>query len=224
MGIFNIWKKKKQEKNKESNLQISKEDGTDNDNMEMDYKKELPKGVGYKSGWLVIEGSNQKTIADTIFGGGYEKMTFQNGVACMEQKTMIAPDYQGKNFVMGSGVETILYELETLQEQFKAFPKVYGYVTHRVSEAHGFCLMEYGKITRLYRQDDEELISVGEPLPIERKLGICLPHDMDEMWDLWEDDSVTKMDEEVIMQLALSQVGVDSSQYPYEDVLIGTMK
>lgn len=47
---------------------------------------------------------------------------------------------------------------------------------------------------------------------------------MDEMWDLWEDDSVTKMDEEVIMQLALSQVGVDSSQYPYEDVLIGTMK
>lgn len=222
MGILDIWKRKNKEQQK--NESIMKKVEVLEENKKTVTNKELPKGIGYKSGWLVIEGSNQKAIADKLLCSDYENMTFDTGLEYIHDKTIIAPDFQGRNFVMGANVDELLYDLENMMEKYKDFPKVYAYITHRVSDVHGFGLMEYGKFIRIYRQDQEEIVAMGEPLLEEEELGIRLPWDIDEMWDHWEDDAVTKMDEEVIMELALHQIGVDGRQYPYGDVLVGIIK
>ncbi len=115
--------------------------------------------------------------------------------------------------------------MDEMLRMLKNMPKVYVYMTHGVSECHGFAIIEYGQLKRLFCIDEEEGIrNIGNPSEEEKRLGFCLPKDTDEMWEHWEDDTMTKINEEIIVELAIEQSGIDGSKYPYDDVLAGVFK
>lgn len=99
------------------------------------------------------------------------------------------------------------------------FPRVYVYMTHRVSETHGFALVENGKLVRFFKYDENEIKNIGEPLPEEIALGYRLPKSFDDVWD--KKGNFTEVDEDMLIELAIHQVGMDVEQYPYKDVRVG---
>lgn len=192
----------------------------------MEYDKYLVEGMGYKSCWMVIEGSTQQQIADTFLQKETEHCPYQAGLDKLRQAeykenlVFVTADYQNTNFVMGISLSKFFDEQDQMLPRLKPFPRVYLYLTHRVSECHGFAVLEYGVIKRFYYFNEDDITDIGEPLPAEEKLGFHLPKDFDEMWD---DDDITEMDEEIIIALAAEQTGVDAAKYPYKNVIIGEM-
>lgn len=192
----------------------------------MEYDKLLVEGMGYKSCWMVIEGSTQQKIADILLQKKIEYDTYQAGLDKLNQAdfkeniVFVTADYQNTNFVMGISLSRFFDEQDQMIPLLKPFSRVYLYLTHRVCECHGFAVLEYGVIKRFYYFNEDDITDIGEPLPAEVKLGFHLPKDFDEMW---EQDDITEMDEEIIIALAAEQTGVDAEKYPYENIIIGEM-
>ena len=73
----------------------------------MEYDKYLVEGMGYKSCWMVIEGSTQQQIADTFLQKETEHCPYQAGLDKLRQAeykenlVFVTADYQNTNFVMG---------------------------------------------------------------------------------------------------------------------------
>lgn len=195
----------------------------------MSMKCDLPIGMGYKTCWMVVEGASQQKITDIMLKTNTQRCGYKEGLSAIaeapyeEYMTMVTSDYNNQNYVIGDAVSKVFYGMEAIIDLCRDFPKVFVYMTHRVSECHGFALIENGEITRLYCSDEEDIQNIGEPLSEEVELGMHLPQDFEEMWEHWEDNTITKMDEEVIVELARKQVGIDIKQYPYEPVVIGGM-
>lgn len=186
----------------------------------MEDSKDLIEGMGYKSCWAVIEGSNQQKIAELLLKDT-ENCTYQTGLDKADNnKVLVTSDFEGTNYIIGLELYKFFYDHELLIDTFKTFRKVYLYMTHRVSESHGFAVLENGTITRLYRFDDDGIQNIGEPLAEEKKLGYHLPDNINEMW---ENDNVTDIDEEIIVTLALEQTGIDAEKYPYGNVIVGKL-
>ncbi|MBR4085698.1 MAG: hypothetical protein IKK33_15595 [Lachnospiraceae bacterium] len=61
---------------------------------------------------------------------------------------------------------------------------------------------------------------IGKPLPEEIALEYQLPHNFE---DVRNKEEYTIVDEDVIVELAIRQVGIDVEQYPYKDVKVGEM-
>lgn len=231
MALLDLFKRKKEKQDsKDKVLDIKKEDKYISEISEIsNWEQKLPRGTGYKSSWLVIEGSNQKEIADKLLLAGYDKVDYDCGLeyekkaSFNEKKVIVSPNFHDRNYVIGIRIGELFYDLESITDKCRDFSKVYMYMTHRVSEAHGFALIEFGKIIRLYKYDEEEIVVIGDPLPEEVDLGINLPKDIDEMWEHWEDEAVTKMDEQVIIEIALKQAGAGEGEFVYGDVYYGTM-
>lgn len=190
---------------------------------------ELPMGMGYKTCWMVIEGVSQQKIVDIMLKSNTQRSGYKEGLSAIakapyeKHMVMVTADYNNQNYVIGDAVSKVFYGIETIIDLCRDFPKVFVYMTHRVSECHGFALIEHGEITRLYCVDEEDIQNIGEPLSEEDELGMHLPQDFKEMWEHTKDNTITKMDEEVIVELARKQVGIDVKQYPYEPVVIGEM-
>lgn len=192
----------------------------------MEYDKLLVEGMGYKSCWMVIEGSSQQEIADIMLQKDTERCTFQAGLEKIHQAdydhymAFVTADFQNTNYVMGISLSRFFDEQDKMLPVLKPFPRVYLYLTHRVSECHGFAVLESGVIKRFYYFNEYDIQDIGEPLSAEKKLGFHLPKDFDEMWD---QDDITDMDEEIIIALAAEQTGVDAANYPYENVIAGKL-
>ena len=193
-------------------------------------EKDLVDGMGYKSCWAVVKGSSQQEIVEALLQKDTEIYKYHEGLEKTESApyedhvVFVTADFEGTNYIIGLAVNELFYDEDLLRQSFQSFPKAYLYMTHRVSECHGFAMLEKGTITRLYRFDEEEIHSIGKPLEAEKKFGYNLPKSIDEMWDHWDDDTVTKMDEEIIITLALEQTRIDSEHYPYENVVVGSLK
>lgn len=192
----------------------------------------LPRGAGYKSEWLVADGSNQSEIEQKLALTDCKRVSYDEGLRIIENSpysdrtVMICPDYNGQNYIFSSSIADMIYQPEETAELFKNIYRVYMYATMRVSEAHYFGLFERGEILRYYRFDEEEIISIGEPLPRELAQGINLPSSFEEWDSVLEngDESVfTDMNEDIIINLASGQTGVDEDNYPYTDVIIGVL-
>lgn len=192
----------------------------------------LPRGAGYKSCWLVAEGTTQEKIARKLSLTECRRVSYDEGLKIIQNAPysdrifMICPDYNGQNYMFGSCLAEMIYEPQEMAELFKNLHRVYMYATMRVSDAHYFGLFENGEILRYYRFDDEDIISIGEPLPRESAQGINLPNSYEE-WDssLEDDDNseFTDMNEDIIINLASGQNGVDEDNYPYTEVIIGIL-
>lgn len=191
----------------------------------------LPEGTGYKSFWFVIEGSNQQDIVRKLALYNCRRISYAEGLEFIEnapykdRTLMICPDYKGRNYILGECLSDLMYEPEEMVEFFGSFYRVYMYATQRVSEAHYFGVIENGRILRYYRFDEEDIVSIGAPLPWESANRINLPKDFDELDALYEDEDdsgFTYMNEEIIVSLALEQTGVDEN-YPYTEVILGVL-
>lgn len=186
----------------------------------------FPLGMGYKSCWMVIEGATQKAIANAFLQDEGVEYTYKKGLEEVEKsstknKILITNTHNNQNYVIGLKVSEFFYKTEAFLEKCKIFPRVYVYMTHRVSETHGFALIENGELIRLFSYDEEEIKNIGEPLPEEIALGYKLPETYDDVWD--DEGNFTDVDEEIVIQLAICQVGIDAENYPYDDVVIGNM-
>lgn len=190
-------------------------------------ERTLPKGAGYKSIWIVIEGSNQKDIVKELQLSNLKSTDYNNSINLIQTSgndklVMVAPDYQNRNYIFGEELSNIFYNTESFVNKFKNFNRVYAYMTHRVGGCHAFALVENGRLVRFFNSDDDGLQSTGKQLPVETALNFNLPRTLDEMFDHIDDGTYTDVDEETIVTLATAQTGVDE-QYPYSNCIIGTI-
>ena len=192
-------------------------------------KKQLPTGTGYRSSWACIEGANQKSIASTILQNE-EQYSYMDGLKKVNEAPyenrliMVTEDYKGTNFVIGDGLAKIFCELDQYKEKMATFDKVYVYMTERVSDCHGFALLEKGEVKRFYYYDEEGVRSTGEWTEEEKRLGYHFPANQEEKNRELTDDSITRMNEDAIVCLAIERMGINIESYPYGNVIIGNMK
>lgn len=189
-------------------------------------KRDLPTGMGYKSCFMVIEGVSQKTVLDIFLQGKAKKYTYNDGLAIVgkadiqENTVLVSSVYKKQIYIIGDTVSQFFYDTERFLEKCKELPRVYVYMTHRVSETHGFALVENGELIRFFCYDEEDIRNIGKPLPEEIALEYQLPYDFE---DVRNKEEYTMVDEEVIVELAIRQVGIDVKQYTYKDVKVGEM-
>ena len=185
-----------------------------------DEKQEvLPLGLGYKACWLTIIGSNRNRILEAFQIHNSVMLDYKKGIEeeiSGKNKILVTADYDGKNYVLFSGT-TKIFDSSFIDEYCSQFETVYGYITHRVSEVHGFYKASNGQIDRLYYKDENEVRNIGESLPEEKKNKIVLPNDIVEVMDR----KFTRVNETVIYELAMASSKIQKDLYPYEDVVIG---
>ena len=190
--------------------------------------KGLPGGMGYGCCWMVVEGSSGKAIIEALVQGKTTKSEYREGLvkvgnAGIEESLLaITATYKKQNYVFGPAVYQFFYETDKFLEMFKDLPRVYVYMTDHVSETHGFALVENGKMVRLFSYDEDSIQNIGEPLPEEIALSYRLPKSFDDIWN--KEGNFTEVNEDMLVELAIQQVGIDVEQYPYKDVTIGKMK
>lgn len=181
---------------------------------------EFPAGLGYKSCWLTVIGSNRDEILKSINAKNPVEMDYMEALEIIRGqpgRVMITADYDNRNYIMFYGGD-FAFDEEFVKKKTHGLPEVYGYMTHRVSEAHGFFKTQDGEIQRLFYQDDDGIISVGEKLPEEKKNKINLPNTLEEARD--KKKKRTRIDEKTILLLAKSSSEVEIGKYPYEPILL----
>lgn len=190
-------------------------------------QKALPFGMGYKSCWMVVENATQKNVMSAFLQGRKMKYPYMKGlekvknVNSKDKKLLVTGTHKKQNYVIGDAVSEFFYETEEFLAKCKEFSRVYVYMTHRVSETHGFALIEHGELVRLFCYDENEIKNIGEPLPEEIALGYRLPKNFDDVWD--KDGNFTYVNEDVIVSLAIQQMGIDVEKYPYKEVRVGKL-
>lgn len=190
-------------------------------------KRDLPAGMGYKTCFMVLEGVSQKVVLDIFLQGKGKKYTYNEGLTIVgkadtqENTVLVSSAYKKQIYIIGDAVSQFFYDTERFLEKFKELPKVYVYMTHRVSETHGFALVENGELVRFFCYDEDDIRNIGKTLPEEIALEYQLPHSFDDVRNKEKEFSI--VNEDVIVELAIRQVGIDVEQYPYKDVKLGEM-
>ena len=183
-------------------------------------KRELPAGLGYKGCWMTVIGSNQEKILNSLKFKHLEKMDYKEGLELVKTtsgKVMVTADFENRNYVIFYGGD-FSFDEQFLKRMSADLPEVYGYITHRVSEVHGFFKVVSGEVQRIYYRDEEQIISTGDPLPEEKKNKVKLPSDFEEAND--KKKKWTKFDEKIILKLAETSSTVENGKYPYAPVVL----
>lgn len=181
---------------------------------------ELPAGLGYKSCWMTVIGADRETIIESMMFKNPQIMDYKEGlenVINCPNKAMVTSDYENKNFVIFYG-GSFSFKEDTILQMCSKLPIVYGYMTHRVFEVHGFFKVENGEMMRLFYQDDDGIISIGERLPEEKNNKINLPTTLEDARD--KKKKLSKIDEKKILLLAKSSSEVEIGEYPYAPVVL----
>ncbi|MCI7792345.1 MAG: SMI1/KNR4 family protein [Lachnospiraceae bacterium] len=186
-------------------------------------KRFIPDGMGYKSVWMLIKGSDQKTIADKLLNGDVTFKEYRAGleeIKKSDNRALVTADYEGKNYVIMPLTQEY-FQQEWIERNCTDFPECYVFLTERVTETHGFLKAVNGKIVRYYYRDDDGIVDIGRPIIEEQMNEINLPHDMKEYREALKSKTKTIIDEDVIMEIALDAGSVE--EYPYADVIIGEL-
>lgn len=186
-------------------------------------KRFLPDGMGYKSVWMLIKGSDQKTIADKLLKEDAAIKEYRAGLEEIEKAddmALVTADYEEKNYVIMPMTQEY-FNQEWIERNCSDFPECYAFLTERVTETHGFLKAVNGKIVRYYYRDDDGIVDIGKPIIEEQMNEINLPHDIKEYQEELQNKSKTIIDEDVIMELALDAGSVE--EYPYSNVIIGEL-
>ena len=110
-------------------------------------KKELPRGFGYKSAWMVIEGKSHVTLKRDLIHGG-KKYSYDEGISFVISENAdrnaiaITQKHANRCYVAGRGVYGFFEEPESYLPKLKEYAKVYAYITERNTETHGFALVK----------------------------------------------------------------------------------
>lgn len=176
--------------------------------------------MGFGCCWMVIEGASKKALEEAFLQGKTIKCEYQQGFEKAaqsqdkENQLIITSTYKKQNYIIGSAIHKFFYETEKFLEMCKEFSRVYVYMTNHVSEIHGFALVENGKLIRFFSYNEEEIQNIGEPLPDEIALSYRLPKNFDDVWN--KKEKFTDVNEDMLVELATRQVGIDVEQYPYK--------
>lgn len=189
--------------------------------------KSLPRGVGYKRGWMVVQDAHI-TLEEVVEKFNYyskEVTEYENGMEQVfsDQKCMgIYNMGQGEIYLSESLVPSFFYHKEELEKFSEGFEKVSLFFTHRVSETHGFTVVENGKIRRFYFCEESNFFPfrcVGEPLEEEKKLGLKLINGGNELETGWLDADGSRVKEDNIIELAMELTGRET-EFCYEKIVV----
>ena len=173
---------------------------------------------------MTVIGSDQERIFNSLKFKHLEKMDYKEGLELVKTtsgKVMVTADYNNRNYVIFYGGD-FSFDEQFVKRMSADLPEVYGYITHRVSEVHGFFKVIKGKIQRIYYRDEEQIISLGDPLPEEKKNKVKLPANFVEAND--KKNKWTKFDEKIILKLAETSSSVEVDAYPYDQVIVGDLR
>lgn len=189
--------------------------------------KSLPIGIGYKRAWIVIQ-DNHIMVEDIIEKFNYfskEVIGYFDGMeqANSDSKCISICDFgQGEIYILGSVATYFIYHKDELEKFSKGLEKVTLFFTNRVSESHGFAVVNGGKIRRLYYYEDSEIFPIcflGEPLEEEIKLGLKLQNENNVMRIDLEEADETILNEDMIINLAMELTGRER-EFSYKKVVL----
>lgn len=189
---------------------------------------DLPEGMGFGQCWMVIDESSQKAVVEALLQDKTKRYEYREGLQKVaeaddeENIVAVTATYKEQNYIIGGALHQFFYQTEVFLDKLKAFPRVYVYMTEHVSETHGFALIEYGKVVRLFSYDENEIRNIGKPLPEEIALSYRLPKNFEE--ERSGEENFTEVNEDMIVALAIQQVGIDVEQYPYKKVVVGKLE
>lgn len=187
---------------------------------------ELPRGVGYKSCWMVIRGGDEEQIQQAFSIGDSSHIPFEEGIKTISQAgtnnfVMLWKAGEDLFYLIGDAVVKFSYDDKLFRKVSKEFSEVYLFFTHRVSETHGFAKVAGGVIKRAYYYDEDRIVSKGRASALEKHMGYVLPKSFEERNQ--NRAKFTDMDEDVVVALAERLTGVQNPDYSYERVLLGTL-
>lgn len=194
---------------------------------EEEEQRSLPSGTGFGCCWMVVCGASQKAVCDALFADKPQKYDYNEGVrlankaASGENLLAVTAAHEKRIFVIGSAVSKFFFHTDAFLEKIKGFPCVYIYMTEHVSETHGFAQIKKGEIKRLFYYNEEEIGSIGAPLPEELALAYRLPGSIDDVRK--KEENFTEVNEDMLVELAIWQTGICAEQYPYKKVSVGKL-
>lgn len=187
----------------------------------------LINGTGYKSCWIVLKGIAKEKLTEALKLSKKKKMTwdegveFVNDVSNLKKHTVfITSKYNNKIYVIGNGLLEIADNPEWLFELGKLCKEVCFYLTERNSETHGFAKITKGELRRFYYYSEEKIINIGKITSIEKQLKLKLPSIFNEAFN----SKYTQINEEHIIQIANKWSPEDINNYPYKDVITGSIE
>ncbi len=186
---------------------------------------EFPAGLGFKSFWMVIKNSSQQEIAKKLFASNYIQLPYFKGLEVAKKekgKIMITSDFNNTNYVI-CDMAYEMFDEKFIQKNCGDFEEVYMFMTSRVVEAHGFLKACRGNMERMYYQDEDKIIDIGERIAEEKKKKLKLPHNFDEYNVMRQKKSFKPLNENMILELAYASSSVKKDTYPYEDVFVGNV-
>ncbi len=188
----------------------------------------LPDGTGFGCCFMVVEGAATKAVVEAFLEEETKKYAYSEGVKLANgaqngaKILAVTAAYEKKIFVIGNAVSKFFYgDTQRFLEKMKPFSKVYVYMTEHVSETHGFALVEKGELKRLFCYDEEEIKNIGAPTAQEMALAFRLPKSFADVRN--KNEEFTKVNEDMVVELAIMQTGMDIEQYPYKKVTVGRM-
>lgn len=186
--------------------------------------KSLPKGIGYKMGWMVIQDDgvqfddivnkfNYITKKIVKYETGIQKARNDRNQVCILEVG------KGEFYLF----EDIAYYFSNHHDELKKFcrglEKVCLFYTYRITEIHGFAVVKKGKLQRAYYCDEDRIFSFGKPLKEEKKLKLQFPNDISEMYENGNNAKITGINEDIIMDLAMELTGRES-EFDYKKAIL----
>lgn len=150
----------------------------------------LPKGFGYKSAFLLTNNFVPEDVLNQLVSA--EK--YDTDVAYIEKSkkvTFVKSDII-INFFLG--------DKEKLVKILESFSSVNLFITDRISESHGFAVIERGEIKRFYINSEESMENIGDRTDYEKDNNMLFPSNYDEARD--RTGKYTDINEDIVIEMA----------------------
>lgn len=194
----------------------------------------LPSVTGSESAWMVFKDTTLQQVEEAFQLVNCEDTTIMQGAAltdiCSGKKSepylMILGEEDGMFYVIGQRILDLAYHLDVLKKVCTGFSEVSLYMSYQEWDRYGFAKMEDGEIVRAYFVDDDRVLSLGDPRPLERELGYQLPPDLDtyKKNQTERTGAFTNPSDEVILKYAAYETGLYLETVTWSSVVAGYSK
>ena len=184
----------------------------------------IPDGAGYKSCWMVSKSSNRDDIVKNFNLKDTRTVSWNDGLKIVdnynEKAVMVSDNYDNINYIIGKALCEVSYNDKLLKHLAENCTELYFFYTHRVSDSHGFAKVVNGDIVRKYYYDEYRICDYGDITKLEKQKGWNFAKNFDQCFK----DEFTTIDEDHIIEIAQEWTGIDMKDYPYNDVICGSIK
>lgn len=168
---------------------------------------DLPISFGYKSSWIAVKNGNPEIIAQLLNIKNAAESNWKNAFIKLDNDRkyiFITPPIDNWTLIIGEWREDEFKPIvETLSTKFG---EAQHFITHRVSEAHGWILAKNGKVIRAYAyvgDQGENIYVEGEPTEFEKQYNLINTFSEEaQNPEYFEREDIFTPNEEFVMQLA----------------------